>query len=55
MAKRNHSYRHKIEKLERENERLNKIIDDIEDWAIVSFDESLLKLIRELKDGKSRN
>lgn len=37
-----------------ENNRLNKIIDDIEDWATVSFDEPLLKLIKALKAGKRR-
>lgn len=55
-----------IEKLKMENTRLlaecghraisikelNRIIDDIEDWAIVSFDEPLLKLIKALKTGR---
>jgi len=41
-------------KLERENKRLNKIIEDIEDWAVVSFDEKLLKLIDTLKKGERR-
>ncbi len=39
---------------EEENKRLNKIIDDIEDWGIVSCDEPLLKLIKALKTGEGR-
>lgn len=46
--------RDNILELEEENKRLNKIIDDIEDWAIVSFDEPLLKLIKLLKAGECR-
>jgi len=46
------SLRDYILELEEDNKRLNKIIDDIEDWATVSFDESLLKLIEALKDGE---
>lgn len=37
------------------NRKLNKIIDDIEDWGMVSFDEPLLKLIKALKKGERRN
>lgn len=48
-------YLNHSKKLEAENKRLNKIISDIEDWGIVSYDEPLLKLIKELRDGKSRN
>jgi len=33
---------------------LSKIVSDIEDWATVSFDESLLKLIKALKAGEDR-
>ena len=43
-----------IEQLKRKNKRLNKIIVDIEDWATVGFDESLLKLIKALKAGRGR-
>lgn len=39
---------------EDENRRLNKIISDIEDWGVVSCDESLLKLIKALKAGEGR-
>lgn len=39
---------------EEENRRLNKIIADIEDWGVVSFDEPLLKLIKALKAGEVR-
>lgn len=34
---------------------LNRIIDDIEDWGIVSCDEPLLKLIKALKAGEGRD
>ena len=46
---------YKILELEEEIERLEQIISDIEDWGVVICDEPLLKLIKELKDGKSRN
>lgn len=36
------------------NRKLNNIISDIEDWGAVSYDEGLLKLIKTLKAGESR-
>jgi hypothetical protein len=36
------------------NRKLNNIITDIEDWGVVSCDESLLKLIEALKVGEKR-
>jgi len=42
------------EDAEEENKRLNKVISDIEDWATVSFDEGLLKLIKALKAEEGR-
>ncbi len=40
--------------LEKQIKKLEQIIANIEDWAIVTFDEKLLKLIGKLKRGKTR-
>ena len=37
-----------------EIKRLKQIIMDIEDYATINFDETLLQLIEGLKDGKNR-
>ena len=35
-------------------DELERIINDIEDWGVVTCDEPLLKLIKELKVGERR-
>ncbi len=39
-------------KTKAENERLEKIITAIEDWAVVAFDDVLVGFIRTLKENK---